>query len=128
LALDMKELIATLGGGKPVFLVGQDWGAGITYNITAAFPELIRRTVAMAVAHSAQTLRTLLSSPQHVHRSFHWWFFQLSGLSETAIAANDFALIDYLWNYWSPGHEDSVHLAEVKRTTPTRSLVVVHIM
>src|SRR5215470_12904613 len=92
----MKELIATLGGGKPAFLVGQDWGAGITYNVTAAFPELIRRAVVMAVAHPAQSWRTLLSSPQHVHGSFHWWFFQLSGLPETAIAANDFAFIDYL--------------------------------
>lgn len=69
----------------------------------------------MAVAHPGQTWRTLRSSPQHVHRSFHWWFFQLSGLPETAIAANDFAFIDYLWNYWSPGHEGAAHLAEVKR-------------
>jgi pimeloyl-ACP methyl ester carboxylesterase len=69
----------------------------------------------MAVAHPSQTWRTLVSSPQQVHRSFHWWFFQLSGLPETAIAANDFAFIDYLWKYWSPGHEDAAHLAEVKR-------------
>src|SRR5262249_33543662 len=45
LALDVKELIVALGGGEPAFLVGQDWGAGITYNVTAAFPELIRRAV-----------------------------------------------------------------------------------
>lgn len=115
LALDVKELIVALGGGEPAFLVGQDWGAGITYNVAAAFPELIRRAVVMAVAHPGQTWRTLRSSPQHVHRSFHWWFFQLSGLPETAIAANDFAFIDYLWNYWSPGHEGAAHLAEVKR-------------
>ena len=115
LALDVKELIVALGAGEPAFLVGQDWGAGITYNVAAAFPELIRRAVVMAVAHPAQSLRTLLSSPQHVHRSFHWWFFQLSGLPETAIAANDFAFIDYLWDYWSPGHEDAAHLVEVKR-------------
>lgn len=115
LALDLKELIVALGGGEQVFLVGQDWGAGITYNVVAAYPELIRRAVVMAVAHPGQARRTLLSSPRHVHRSFHWWFFQLSGLPETAIAANDFAFIDYLWNYWSPGHEDAAHIAEIKR-------------
>jgi pimeloyl-ACP methyl ester carboxylesterase len=115
LALDLKELIVALGGGEPAFLVGQDWGAGITYSVIAAFPELIRRAVVMAVAHPSQMRRTLLSSPQHVHRSFHWWFFQLSGLPEAAIVANNFAFIDYLWNYWSPGHQDAAHIAQVKR-------------
>lgn len=115
LALDLKELIVALGGGDPVFLVGQDWGAGITYNVVAAYPEFIRRAVVMAVAHPGHGRRTLLSSPQHIHRNFRWWFFQLSGLPETAIAANDFAFIDCLWKCWSPGHEDAAHLAEVKR-------------
>ena len=115
LALDVKELIVALGGGEPAFLVGQDWGAGITYSVIAAFPELVRRAVVMAVAHPGQMRRTLLSSPHHVQRSFHWWFFQLSGLPEAVIVANDFAFIDYLWNYWSPGHQDAAHIAQVKR-------------
>ncbi|TXL78804.1 alpha/beta hydrolase [Vineibacter terrae] len=115
LALDLKELIVALGGGEPAFLVGQDWGAGITYAVAAAFPELVRRAVVMAVAHPAEMRRTLLASPQHIHRSFHWWFFQLAALPEAAIAANDFAFVDYLWSYWSPGHEDAAHLADVKQ-------------
>ena len=115
LALDVKELILALGGGEPVFLVGQDWGAGITYNVIAAFPELVRRAVAMAIPHAAQIRRTLLASPKHVHEAFHWWFFQLPGLPEAAILANDMAFIDYLWNDWSPGHEDAAHIAEIKR-------------
>jgi len=104
-----------LGGGEPVFLVGQDWGAGITYNVIAAFPELVRRAVAMAIPHAAQIRRTLLDSPKHVHDAFHWWFFQLPGLPEAAILANDMAFIDYLWNDWSPGHQDPAHIAEIKR-------------
>jgi pimeloyl-ACP methyl ester carboxylesterase len=115
LAADVKALIVALGGGAPVYLVGQDWGAGIAYNVIAAFPELVRRAVVMAVAHPGQMRRALQTSPEHVHRSFHWWFFQLAGLPETAIAANDFAFIDYLWDYWSPGHRDADHIGEVKR-------------
>jgi pimeloyl-ACP methyl ester carboxylesterase len=38
LATDIAELIKTLGGGKPVYLVGQDWGAIIAYAVLAAFP------------------------------------------------------------------------------------------
>jgi pimeloyl-ACP methyl ester carboxylesterase len=114
LANDIVGFIRQLGGGKPVNLVGQDWGATITYALLAAFPELIRRAVVMAVPHPAMMAKTLLT-PKHIHRSFHWWFFQLPELPEKALAADDFAFVDYLWSYWSaPGYQDSKHLREIK--------------
>ena len=114
LATDVAELIKQLGGGKPVHLVGQDWGAIISYAVLAAFPELIRRAVVMAVPHPAKVATSLLDA-KHIHRSFHWWFFQLPDLPEKALVADDFAFIDYLWSYWtSPGYQDAAHLREVK--------------
>lgn len=114
LVTDVSELICVLGAGRPVHLVGQDWGAIIAYGVIAAFPELVRRAVVMAVPHPAQVAKSLLE-PRHVHRSFHWWFFQLPDLPERALAANDHAFIDYLWSYWtSPGHADVAHLASIK--------------
>ena len=114
LATDVAALIRTLGGGKPVHLVGQDWGAIISYAVLAAFPELIRRSVVMAVPHPAQVAKSMLDA-KHIHRSFHWWFFQLPDLPEKAIVENDFAFIDYLWRYWtSAGYEDPAHLLKVK--------------
>ena len=114
LATDVAELIRALGGGKPVYLVGQDWGAIIAYAVLAAFPELVRRAVVMAVPHPAQVSKSMLDA-KHIQRSFHWWFFQLPDLPEKALVANDFAFIDYLWRYWtSPGHEDGAHLVEIK--------------
>src|SRR5262249_2848068 len=53
LATDVAELIRGLGAGTPVQLVGQDWGAAITYSVVAAHPELVRRAVVMAVPHRA---------------------------------------------------------------------------
>ena len=114
LATDVAELIRTLGGGKPVHLVGQDWGAIISYAVLAAFPELVRRAVVMAVPHPAQVGKSLLNA-KHIQRSFHWWFFQLPNLPEKALVENDFAFIDYLWRYWSsPGFQDAAHLVEIK--------------
>lgn len=114
LATDIAELIRALGGGKPVHLVGQDWGAIVTYSVLAAFPELIRRAVVMAIPHPAQVAKSMLEA-KHVHRSFHWWFFQIPHLPEKALAENDFAFIDYLWDYWtSPGYRDDAHLVEIK--------------
>ena len=115
LASDVAALIGALGGGTPVHLVGQDWGAITTYAVLAAHPELVRRAVVMAVPHPAEVKKSLLQ-PKHVQRSFHWWFFQLPNLPEKALAENDFAFIDYLWNYWtSPGHNDAVHIASIKQ-------------
>jgi pimeloyl-ACP methyl ester carboxylesterase len=117
LATDVAELIRTLGGGKPVHLVGQDWGAIITYAVLAAFPELVQRAVVMAVPHPTEVGKSMLD-PKHIQRSFHWWFFQLPDLPEKALVANDFAFIDYLWRYWtSPGYlerADAAHLIEIK--------------
>jgi pimeloyl-ACP methyl ester carboxylesterase len=113
LAVDVAEVIRALGGG-PAHLIGQDWGATIGYAVLAAFPELVGRAVLMAVPHPAQSSKSFLQ-PKHIHRSFHWWFFQLPDLPEKAIVENDFAFIDYLWNYWSSrGYQDSAHIAEIK--------------
>ena len=87
LATDVAELIRALGGG-PAHLIGQDWGATIGYAVLAAFPELVCRAVLMAVPHPAQSSKSFLD-PKHVHRSFHWWFFQLPDLPEKAIVEND---------------------------------------
>jgi pimeloyl-ACP methyl ester carboxylesterase len=115
LATDVAELIRGLGGGTPAHLVGQDWGAAITYAVVAAFPELVRRAVVMAVPHRARAARSFLD-PKQVHRSFHWWFFQLPELPERALAENDFVFVDYLWEYWSsPGYRDAEHIADIKR-------------
>ncbi|GAC1603977.1 MAG: alpha/beta hydrolase [Ramlibacter sp.] len=114
LVADVAALIQALGGGQPVHLVGQDWGAIVSYALLAAYPERVNRAVVMAVPHPAQVARSMLDA-RHVHRSFHWWFFQLTELPEKALVANDFAFIDYLWSYWtSPGYEDPVHMAGIK--------------
>lgn len=115
LANDVACLIDALGGGAPVHLVGQDWGAIVSYAVLAAFPQRVRRAVVMAVPHPAVVAASMLE-PRHVHRSFHWWFFQLADLPERALVKDDHAFIDYLWTYWTaPGHQDAAHIAQVKR-------------
>ena len=115
LALDARELIRVLGGSDPCLLVGQDWGASIGYQVLAAFPEAVRSAVVMTVPHPAATRESLLRA-EHVHRSFHWFFFQLPQLPERALSADNHAFVDWLWDYWTaPGFTDEEHLAKVKR-------------
>ena len=114
LATDVAALIDALGGGEPAYLVGQDWGAIIAYAVLAAFPQRVKRAVVMAVPHPVEVAGSMLNA-KHVHRSFHWWFFQLADLPERALLADDGAFIDYLWAYWThPGHQDAEHIASIK--------------
>lgn len=107
-------LIEALSPGEKLHYIGQDWGAIIGYGLCAARPDLLHSAVLMAVPHPDIVTEHLLT-PKHIHRSFHWWFFQQAVLPEQALLANDMAFIDYLWQYWSvPGYEDSEHIALVK--------------
>jgi len=111
---DIAGLLRELNQGQPCHLVGQDWGAIIGYGLLAAYPELVQRAVLMAVPHPVEVARSLLD-PKHIHRSFHWWFFQLANLPEKALVANDMHFIDYLWNYWTvEGFEDTEHIRSIK--------------
>jgi pimeloyl-ACP methyl ester carboxylesterase len=116
LVADIAALIQAFGAGKPCHLVGQDWGAIIGYGVLAADPELIARAVLMAVPHPGQVTQSLVDA-KHIQRSFHWWFFQMPDLPEKALAANNLAFIDYLWNYWTTeGYQDDAHMRSVKET------------
>src|SRR5262245_16769986 len=42
LAADVVAVIRALGGGEPAHVVGQDWGASITYGVLAASPQVVR--------------------------------------------------------------------------------------
>lgn len=115
LATDIKCLIEALNDGQPCLLVGQDWGAAVSYGVLAAYPELVRRAAILAVPHPAQVRRTLRKSPKHVIRSFHWFLFQLPWLPERLCRANDYAFIEWLWKIWSPAYDDRAHVAQIKR-------------
>lgn len=98
-ARDVIELIVKIG--KPIDLVGHDWGAAITYTVCALAPELVRRAVTLACPHPRTLIRSL-RRPHQLRASWYMAFFQLP-LAARLAAARDFALIDRLWRTWSPG-------------------------
>lgn len=115
LATDARELIRELNGGEPALYVGTDWGTLIGFTLMQLYPEVVRRAVVMAVP-LPQAAAGILMMPELLHHTFHVWFQQLPHISEAAIAANDFAYVDYLWRFWEPGFDDPEQVASVKRT------------
>src|ERR1700722_1786108 len=112
LATDIRSLINELGENSAL-LVGEDWGAAITYAMMTCFPDVVKRAVTMATPHP-EAVKSTFSSPEDLRRSFHWWFFQLQGVAEEAVRANDFAFIDWFWKDWSPNLTDTKHIRSVK--------------
>lgn len=115
LGKDVTELVRALGGG-PAYIVGHDWGAIATYAAIGMSPSSILAAAVIGVTHPNR-FRAPLGSPAQIHHAFHFWFFQMPGMAEAAVAANDLAFVDYLWQYWSPRLRDAAHIARVKRDT-----------
>lgn len=116
LACDVAALVDALNHGKPIFLVGQDWGAAISYGVLGAFGDRIRRAMILAVPHPVEIQRTLKRSPRHVLRSFHWFLFQLPWLPERIIRWTKGGFLRFLWRLWSPDFRDHEHVAAIIKT------------
>jgi pimeloyl-ACP methyl ester carboxylesterase len=98
---DLLALIDDWSPGRPVSLVGHDWGATYTHVACLTAPERIERAVTLAVPDPRTFLRQL-RSPAQLRRSQYMALFQLPGAG-WLVSARGFAFVDRLWRIWSPG-------------------------
>jgi pimeloyl-ACP methyl ester carboxylesterase len=106
LGADLVALADRFSPDAPVRLLGHDWGAAAAYAAAALAPARFSHLAALAVPHPGAFLRAL-ARPAQVRRSWYMLFFQLRGVADAALAANDLALVDRLWRAWSPGYAAS---------------------
>jgi pimeloyl-ACP methyl ester carboxylesterase len=112
---DVIALADAVGGGRPVHLVGHDWGAVASYVAMARSPGRFARAVTMAVPHLNAFAANLRRHPAQLRRSWYMLFFQLGAQADRRVAAGDFELIERLWASWSPGFKpEAAYLAELK--------------
>ena len=115
LGRDVVALATAVNDGEPVFAAGHDIGAIQLQAAIAEAPEMFKRPVLISVNHAA-TIPTVALTPALAHRSFHIWLLG-SALNERVAGHDHMALIDYLWDLWSPpGTDNSRHIARVKAT------------
>jgi pimeloyl-ACP methyl ester carboxylesterase len=116
LAADILALADALAPGRRYFLVGHDWGAVITYLIASKYPDRLAGAVAMAVPHPAAFFGNVPRNPGQIGRSWYMGVFQLPiSIVERLVRRADFALIERLWNSWSPGYRaPDAHLQALK--------------
>lgn len=111
---DVIALIEALAIDTPCFAVGHDIGALQLQAAVASSPSSFDRPVFVSVNHSA-TASGVALIPRLAHRSFHLWLLAHEGFNEEVAGYDDMALVDYLWDLWSPpGQDNSEHLSRVR--------------
>lgn len=76
---DAIALIETIG--RPVHLVGHDWGSSIGWLVAAQRPDLVRSWTAVSVPHPKAFQRAMVSSRQGL-KSWYMGAFHLPGVPE----------------------------------------------
>jgi pimeloyl-ACP methyl ester carboxylesterase len=102
-ARDIVEQIGSCAPG-PVHLVGHDWGGVAAWIVAGMAPERLTSVTAMAIPPMPEMRSALPRVPGQLLKSAYILFFQLRGVADRVVAANDMAFIDGLWRRWSPGH------------------------
>jgi pimeloyl-ACP methyl ester carboxylesterase len=105
LARDVIALADRFSPADTVRLVGHDWGAIAAFAAAARAPGRFSHVCVLAVPHFAAF--ALNVDRAQARRSWYIGFFQLRGIAEARLRANDFALVDRLWRDWSPGYQAS---------------------
>lgn len=116
-ARDILNLSKALGGGRPVHLLGHDWGAVAVYVACLQAPEAFGRAVTMAVPHPIALFKNMATNPEQIRRSWYMVFMQLRVVPERVVRSGDFWLIERFFREWSPDFDvPADYLAEVKAT------------
>jgi pimeloyl-ACP methyl ester carboxylesterase len=97
LATDALHLADAVSPGRPVLLIGHDWGAVAAWNAAALAPERFDALVALSVPHPSAFLRNAARHPRQLLRSWYIGAFQIPVLPEKVIRAGDFALLARLF-------------------------------
>lgn len=119
-AADVNALHEALGGDENAVLIGHDWGASTAMTAAANAAQRWRRVVAMSVPPVTVLRQALARNLAQIQRSWYMFYFQ-SALAEAAIPENNYALIEMLWQDWSPGFKSKEDLEHFKQCVASPS-------
>jgi pimeloyl-ACP methyl ester carboxylesterase len=88
---DVAGLIRALGQTK-AHIVGHDWGGGVAWSFAMTHAPLVDRLAVLNCPHPAQMMRGLRTLRQ-LRKSWYMFFFQLPGIPERFVSANDYEAV-----------------------------------
>ncbi len=113
LVQDVLALIDVLSQ-SPVIIIGHDWGAAAAYGAAIMAPRKVSKLITIAVPRGFS--ESIVTNINQLWRSWYMFFFQMP-FAEMAVANNNFAFVEKLWQDWSPGRQcPAKEMAELKAT------------
>jgi pimeloyl-ACP methyl ester carboxylesterase len=101
LARDVLGILDAVTDSK-AFVVGHDWGAGVTWYLAARCSERVSRTAMLSVPHPRIFIKNLIMNPAQLRKSWYLLFFQLPWLPERILQRRDWALLVRVLRNTSP--------------------------
>jgi epoxide hydrolase 4 len=96
LAADMFALADVLAPGKPIHLVGHDWGASVAYMMAFLQPQRIAKLVVLNGVHPVPFQRALISDPEQRASSQYIRFLRRDDAAGLLLADNCRRTLDFL--------------------------------
>lgn len=110
---DVEGLIRALGQ-KKAHIVGHDWGGGVAWSFAMGHAALVDRLAVLNCPHPAMMMQGLRTWKQ-LRKSWYMFFFQLPGIPERFVSANDYEYLKKALRSANPNDDDVQHYIEAAR-------------
>jgi epoxide hydrolase 4 len=104
LATDMLALATVLAPGKPIHLVGHDWGASVAYMMAFMAPERIAKLVILNGVHPIPFQHALIHDAEQRAASQYIRFLRLPDAADMLLADGCARTVRILTNGFGAGH------------------------
>jgi pimeloyl-ACP methyl ester carboxylesterase len=81
-------------GAESALVVGHDWGGTVAWTLAMNHPEVVDRLAVLNAAHPRK-LNEGLRHPSQLRRSWYFFYFQLPGLPEHHVQADDWEFFQH---------------------------------
>lgn len=85
--------LANAFGYERFHLAGHDFGAMVAWNLAMRYPERLKRLAIANVPHPAVMQSFLRANPSQMRKSWYAFFFQIPGLPERVVRANNWKML-----------------------------------
>jgi epoxide hydrolase 4 len=92
LARDIVDLLDKVATSK-AFVVGHDVGGAVTWYLVARYPDRFIRTAILSAPHFRALIKTLITNPAQLRKSWYIFFFQLPWLPEVMLRRKGWELL-----------------------------------
>lgn len=97
IAQDIGDMAESMGIDR-YYVVGQDWGASITYAIANLYPDRVKKIVTIAIPHPS----FIKASFGTLYKARHFLKFANEKKSPSKTRKKDYRYLDKLYERWSP--------------------------